>query len=92
MSTTDRSHRRESSEPAEQEVSEDQRDNTILNIMLCGPSYPWTVEELVREVQDSEAADAVARLTEAGLVHRFGEFVFPTRTARRADELQVGAI
>jgi hypothetical protein len=39
MSTADRSHHRESSEPAEREVSEDQRDNTILNIMLCGPSY-----------------------------------------------------
>lgn len=89
MSTADRSHHRGQ---AEREVSEDQRDNTILNIMLCGPSYPWTVDELVREVQDSEAADAVARLAEAGLVHRFGEFVFPTRTARRADELQVGAI
>jgi len=92
MTTTDRSHRRESSEQAEREVSEDQRDNTILNIMLCGASYPWTVDELVREVQDTEAADAVARLTEAGLVHRIGEFVFPTRTARRSDELQVGAI
>jgi hypothetical protein len=92
MSTADRSQHRASSEQAEREVSEDQRDNTILNIMLCGPSYPWTVDELVREVQDSEAADAVARLAEAGLVHRFGEFVFPTRTARRADELQVGAI
>jgi hypothetical protein len=92
MSTADHSHHRGASAQAEREVSEDQRDNTILNIMLSGPSYPWTVEELVREVQDTEAADAVARLTEAGLMHRFGEFVFPTRTARRADELQVGAI
>jgi hypothetical protein len=91
MNTTDRSHRERSGQ-AERDISEDQRDNTILNIMFCGASYPWTVEELVREVQDSDAADAVARLTEAGLVHRFGEFVFPTRTARRADELQVGAI
>ena len=81
MSTADRSHHRESSEQAERNISEDQRDNTILNIMLCGPSYPWTVDELVREVQDADAADAVARLTEAGLVHRFGEFVFPTRSS-----------
>lgn len=93
MSTADRGHQRESSaQAAERELSEDQRDNTIMNIMLCGPSYPWTVDELVREVQDKDAADAVGRLTEAGLVHRFGEFVFPTRTVRRADELQLGAI
>ena len=60
--------------------------------MFCGSSYPWTVDELVREIQDEDAVDAVARLTEAGLVYRFGEFVFPTRTARRADEIKVGAI
>lgn len=92
MSTADRSHHPESSEQVERGISEEQRDNTILNIMLCGSSYPWTVDELVREVQDEDAVDAVARLTEAGLVHRFGEFVFPTRTARRADEIKVGAI
>jgi hypothetical protein len=45
------------------EISEEQRDNTILNIMLCGSSYPWTVDQLVREIQDEDAVDAVARLT-----------------------------
>jgi hypothetical protein len=92
MSTADRSHRYDDQEASERGISEEQRDNTILNIMLCGSSYPWKVDELVRELQDEDAVDAVARLTEAGLVHRFGEFVFPTRTARRADEIKVGAI
>jgi hypothetical protein len=55
MSTADRSHHRESSEQDERGISEEQRDNTILNIMLYGSSYPWTVDELVREVQDEDA-------------------------------------
>lgn len=74
-------------------VSEDQCDRTVLALLLCGSAYPWTVEEIARELQAPlDAADAVRRLTEVGLVHRFESFVFPTRTARRADELEVGTI
>src|SRR3981081_772243 len=94
MSTTDRSHHdedRESSErTAECHVSEEQRDNSVLNLLFCNAPWPWSVAEIAREFQDHDGAvDAVARLTEAGLVHRLGEFVFPTRTARRANELGV---
>jgi len=72
-------------------MSEEQRDNGVLTIMLCGRSWPWSVEELEREIHNrGEAVDAVARLAGAGLVHRLGEFVFPTRAARRADELGIG--
>jgi len=58
---------------------------------MLDDSWPWSVDEIVRELQDRIGAhDSVRRLSEAGLVHRLGEFVFPTRTARRADQLGVG--
>jgi hypothetical protein len=74
-------------------ISEDQRAKSVLNVLLCGPSWPWTVDEIARELQAPlDAVDAIAGLCEAGLVHRFGEFVIPTRAARRADELGAGTI
>jgi hypothetical protein len=55
--------------------------------------WPWSVEEIGRELRSQiEAVDAVARLTDAGLVHRHGDFVFPTRTARRAAEIEIGTV
>ncbi len=72
--------------------TEDQLDKTIL-LLLCDSPFPWTLEEIGRELQSPlDAADGVRRLTETGLVHRFEDFVFPTRTARRADELEVGTV
>lgn len=60
--------------------------------------YPaqLAIEEVVRElttsapgVDDWEAAeDAIRDLIAAGLLHRNGEFVFPTRAAQRFDELR----
>jgi hypothetical protein len=67
-------------------------------------SEPWQVitwvtlssllrQEIARELQDvSRVADGVRRVTDAGLVHRLDDFVFPTRTARRADEIEVGTV
>jgi HD-like signal output (HDOD) protein len=97
MSTTGRSHHHEDRESSERMVerpaSEEQRDSSVLNLLFCNASWPWSVAEIARELQDQDGTvDAVARLTEAGLVHRLGEFVFPTRTARRANELDVGSM
>lgn len=39
-----------------------------------------------------DAVDSVARLAADRLVHRFERFVFPTRAARRSDELYEGAL
>ncbi len=62
-------------------------DSTVLRLLLDARE-PWSVDELVRELQDPAARDAVSRLIQAGLVHRHDEFVFPTRAARRAAELE----
>lgn len=93
MSATDRSHDDDGARAAELYVSEEQRDNSVLNLLFCNASWPWSVAEISRELQNhDDVVDAVARLTEAGLVHCFGEFVFPTRTARRVNELGVGSL
>jgi hypothetical protein len=95
MSTAPTTDQQDQLEQAvEHDVSEEQRDSTVLNLMLCDASgCPWSVEELARTINDRlGAVDAVCRLEAAGLVHRVGDFVFPTLAARRADELGAGAI
>lgn len=86
MSESEHIHHEES--PCERVAAD---DNLVLSVVLSEP-FPWTVAELGREL-DEEAKyidDCVAHLVAAGLLHRLGEFVFPTRAARRAVELQVG--
>lgn len=71
--------------------SDEHLDCEVLHLILIDDGWPWSVGELARELgNEGNAIDAVSRLTHAGLLHRFGEFVFPTRTARRAATLQVG--
>ncbi len=61
--------------------------------MFNEPSWPWSVEEIARELDDKdEAIEAVRRLTDSGLVHRLGELVFPTRSARRAADIEIGTV
>ncbi|HEY1688506.1 MAG TPA: hypothetical protein VGF95_06520 [Solirubrobacteraceae bacterium] len=75
--------------PAEREA---RQDKLVLSLML-DDGCAWTVEELGRELDDPiRAVDAVARLAAAGLVHRVDAFVYPTRTARRAAEMEVGTL
>lgn len=71
-------------------LSEQDHERAVIELLL-GDRLPWTVEEIVREVSAErlDAIDAVSRLVAAGLLHRHGEFVFPTRTARRADEIGI---
>jgi hypothetical protein len=90
MSRTGRTDH-EDEEPSR--FSEAQLDALLLDHLLLSP-WPWTQEELGREIQEKgiDTADAVSRLVEAGLVHRFDRFVFPTRTARRAEELRLGVL
>jgi hypothetical protein len=73
-------------------VAERHTDNTILGLMFNdASSWPWSVEEIGRELANpNEAQNSVCRLQEHGLVHRIGDFVWPTRTARRAAEIEIG--
>jgi hypothetical protein len=76
----------------EDNVSEEDRDSNVLNLMLCDSPWPWTVDEIARELHTRMGAeDSVGRLAGMGLVHRLGEFVFPTRAARRADQIGTGS-
>jgi hypothetical protein len=67
----------------------------VLRQLLALHPVQLTLEELVREVADDPdefaAKDAVGRavheLSAAGLVHRIGEVVLPSRAALRFDEL-----
>jgi predicted transcriptional regulator len=72
-------------------LSEEQVESAVLDCMLLGEAWPWSVDEIALELGDTTSAeDAVRRLVQTGLAHRLGEFVFPTRTARRASQLEVG--
>lgn len=71
---------------------ERQTDHEVLALMFHDTSWPWSLDELARELgTQGEVDDAVRRLVGVGLVHHHGAFVFPTRAARRAYELQLGA-
>jgi hypothetical protein len=66
-------------------------DSEVLHLMLHDHPSPWSLPELALELGDEgTAVDAVGRLVASGLVHRLGGYAFPTRTARRAFELQLG--
>jgi hypothetical protein len=70
---------------------ERQIDKEILALMFLDASWLWSVDEITRELGDRlEVADAIRRLTDHGLIHRLGDFVFPTRTARRAADIEIG--
>ena len=67
----------------------DQVEWVVLDMLLADHSpVLWSVRELgVALGSELAAQDAVVALHAAGLVHRFGEFVFPTRPAARFSEL-----
>jgi hypothetical protein len=81
-------------EPSEKALTEEVRDSAVLELMLCDSLSPlWTVEELCCAMQDYHSTkDSIRRLVAAGLLHRFFGFVFPTRSARRAAEIEVGTV
>jgi hypothetical protein len=73
--------------------TEAQLDRGVLNLVLSEHPWPWRIDEIARELDnEANAEDAVCRLTASGLLHRVGEFVFPTRTASRAAEIEVGTV
>jgi hypothetical protein len=82
-----------SAEAPSDRFTDEHIDSIVLDFMLGKGSWPWTEGEIALELgHAADAADAIARLTGAGLVHRCNGLVFPTRTARRAYELQLGTV
>jgi hypothetical protein len=83
-------HRIQQAQEDEDNVGDEDRDGHVLGLIVDS-GWPWTVDELACELGTRlGAADAVARLSRAGLIHRFGELVFPTRPARRAEQIGAG--
>ncbi len=68
---------------------EDVRENIVLHMMLddATPGL-WSTEELSRAVGRIETADALPALHAMGLIHRHGDFVWPTRAATRAAQIE----
>lgn len=67
-----------------------ERQGLMLVLWASGPTQDewWSVEELVHKVGDPIVAlDAMSALSNAGLIHRQGKFVFPTRAASYYFEL-----
>jgi hypothetical protein len=67
----------------------DQAERAVLDLLL-DPDVPgpWSSHEIGVALGDEvRAADAIAGLQRAGLVHRCHEFVFATRPAARCMEL-----
>jgi hypothetical protein len=69
----------------------DEAERAVLCLLLHpGPSGLWSIGEIAREIGDPATAGlAVVSLHAAGLAHRLDEFVFATRAAARAHELDL---
>lgn len=67
--------------------ADDGLDHAVLTLLLDDAPL-WSDDEVAREVGDPVAtADALGRLSRAGLVHRHDGFAFATRAARQAARL-----
>jgi hypothetical protein len=72
-------------------VFHDRATDWAVLALLLDPDdcLPWSTGELAREIGDHHAVtDSLKRLHRAGLIHCCNEFVFPTRPARRFEELR----
>jgi hypothetical protein len=67
----------------------DRAEAIVLLLLLADDvRFPWSLREIQLELGEyADAEDAVTSLRASGLVHRCGDFVFPTRTAVRHAEL-----
>jgi hypothetical protein len=72
------------SAPVVERRSEDVELAVLASLLEPGQPAPWSMAELALEVGcELAASKAVVRLHAAGLVHRCGGFVWPTRAASR---------
>lgn len=75
-------------------VTDPQRcsEAAILSLLLSsGGCCIWSVEELMRELSSPkiQVLDALSSLEGAGLTHKAGPFIFPTRAAWCFDRLDM---
>jgi hypothetical protein len=69
-----------------------QAEGAILGLLLNFEAGSlWSVEEIVRQLSTSrvDVIDGLASLQAAGLIHRFGDYVFATRAASSFDRLEL---
>jgi hypothetical protein len=67
----------------------DVRENVVLHMMLDDPTPGlWSTEELGKAAGRIDTADALPALHAMGLIHRHGDFVWPTRAATRAAQIE----
>ena len=67
----------------------DVRENIVLHMMLDDPTPGlWSTEELSKAAGRIDTADALPALHAMGLIHRHGDFVWPTRAATRAAQVE----
>jgi hypothetical protein len=64
-------------------------EGAILGLLLVEDEQrPWSVSELELEIGSHvDTVDAIAALHRAGLIHRCGDLVFPTRAAVNSERL-----
>lgn len=66
----------------------DRADQDLLSALTSDESHrPWSVQEITWHAGE-DPTDALARLAREGLIHRLGDFVWASRPAVRAQQLQ----
>jgi hypothetical protein len=68
----------------------DQVERVVLHLLLeTETAGVWSEHEVAQAIgSDVQAAHALVSLHSSGLIHRLEEFVFPTRAARRFNQLE----
>jgi hypothetical protein len=83
---------RDGDEAAPDLAEQDDADDAAVLGILIDSEHPgiWTAEEVMRALGGlTSVADSLMRLERDGLIHRLDRFVFPTRAAVRANEVQL---
>jgi hypothetical protein len=64
-------------------------ESAIHALLIADESQrPWSIHEVTLEMDDAGATtDALRSLQGFGLIHRCGDFVWPTRAAVAADQI-----
>jgi hypothetical protein len=66
-------------------------DGEVMRSLMDAYPALMTAEEVRRDLREPQAplvTDAINRLDSAGLIHRFGDFIYPTRAAYLAGRLE----